>query len=144
MVSTWTAAAADITKANRLAQENRILSARWLVDRSFISRKPEYCAMLRERFGDSAIRVWNAHAKFAVLTGGKVDILYLTSANLNPNRRLENYTIFAGGNLPREYISLVDDMFDHQPDGAGFDASATGLRDTRAVLGQPTGVYATE
>ena len=37
----------------------------------------------RSLIGDESIRVWSAHAKFSLLIGGEVDMLYLTSANLN-------------------------------------------------------------
>lgn len=42
----------------------------WLVDASFPVRQPGYCAAMRERFGDAAIRVTENHAKF-VLVGNE-------------------------------------------------------------------------
>lgn len=56
VVSTWTAAGADIGFANRLLADGRIRSLRFVVDYSFQSRQPAYCAALREAFGDDAIR----------------------------------------------------------------------------------------
>ncbi len=101
-VSTWTAANADIERAERLLQDGRIRALRLLVDRSFESRQPRYCGRARHLFGDQALRVWNSHAKFVLVLGGKIDVLYTTSANLNQNKRLENFTLFAGGDLPRQ------------------------------------------
>ena len=71
IVSTWTAAAADIKRAHKLLEDGKFSSARFLVDRSFLTRQPRYCELLRERFGDEAIRVWSAHAKFCLLIGGQ-------------------------------------------------------------------------
>lgn len=101
-VSAWTAANADIERAERLLQDGRIRALRLLVDRSFESRQPRYCGRARHLFGDQALRVWNSHAKFVLVLGGKIDVLYTTSANLNQNKRLENFTLFAGGDLPRQ------------------------------------------
>ena len=82
-VSTWTAAQADLKRAERLLRSREVKSLRLMVDRSFQTRQPGYCALARELFGDDAIRVWSSHAKFAVFSGGRFDVLYLTSANMN-------------------------------------------------------------
>ena len=66
-VSTWTAANADIERAEGLLQDGRIKTLRLLVDRSFESRQPRYCGRARHLFGDQAIRVWNSHAKFVLV-----------------------------------------------------------------------------
>ena len=104
VVSTWTAAAADIKRAHKLLDDGIFESVRFLVDRSFLTRQPRYCELLRATFGDESIRVWSAHAKFALLMGGEFDVLYLTSANLNKNKRLENFSVFCGGDLCRPNI----------------------------------------
>ena len=124
VVSTWTAAAADIRRANQLLDTGVFQSARFLVDRSFLTRQPSYCALLRDTFGDDSIRVWSAHAKFALLIGGAFDVLYLTSANLNKNKRLENFSVFCGGDLPSEYLALVEEMFEMQCPGEAFTTPA--------------------
>ena len=82
-VSTWTAAQADLKRAERLLRSREVKSLRLMVDRSFQTRQPGYCALARSLFGDDAIRVWSSHAKFAIFSGGSFDVLYLTSANMN-------------------------------------------------------------
>ena len=71
MVSTWTAAGADIDYALRLTSDGRVRSIVWIVDSSFPIRQPGYCAAMRERFGDESIRVTENHAKF-VLAGHRL------------------------------------------------------------------------
>lgn len=137
VISTWTAAVADLSKAARLLRDRKILSLRLLVDRSFESRQPKYCERARLEFGDEAIRVWSSHAKFTLLLNGAVDVLYLTSANLNQNARLENYSIYAGGPLPGEYLALVEELWIIQKPGEAFDGgSSCARRQTRALLGE--------
>ena len=136
VISTWTAGQADIRKAHRLLEDTSILSAKWLVDRSFQTRQPAYCRLLRERFGDDSVRIWNSHAKFVLVLDGPFDILYLTSANLNANKRLENYSIFAGGNLAHEYLELVQELFEMQKPGEGFEIAKIGRKHTTKILGR--------
>ena len=70
-----------------------------------------------------------------VVSGGKWDLLYLTSANLNANKRLENYSIFVGGALPQEYLSMVREVFERQKPGEAWGVGARRCRaDTDAVL----------
>ena len=134
-VSTWTAATTDIMRAEKMLHREDITYAHWLVDRSFLTRQPRYCAQLRGRFGDDAIRTWNAHTKFCVLEGVDRKILYLTSANLNANKRVENWTLIAGGGIPDEYLHLVRDVFEKQQVGEGFKRPAAGRQVTDAVMG---------
>jgi hypothetical protein len=88
-IATWTAAAADTERAEQLLRDDRIISMRWLVDRSFETRQPDYCATLRRLFGDAAIRTTRSHAKFATLRNESWDLAIRTSMNLNHNARLE-------------------------------------------------------
>ncbi len=135
-VSTWTAANADIERAEGLLQDGRIKTLRLLVDRSFESRQPRYCGRARHLFGDQALRVWNSHAKFVLVLGGKLDVLYTTSANLNANKRLENFTLFAGGDLPGEYLAAVEELWKMQRPGEAFEGgSFLGRSHTDEILG---------
>ena len=137
VISTWTAASADIRKARAMLNTQRYRTIRFLVDRSFLTRQPGYCALLRDRFGDDAIRVWSAHCKFLILHSGDVDVLYLTSANLNANKRLENFSVFVGGTLPAEYLALVDDMFDAQAPSEGFDKPKVARQQMNQITRRP-------
>ena len=133
-ISTWTAANADIRHASALLSERAFKSLTFLIDRSFLTRQPTYCKLLRHIFGDGAIRVVNSHAKFAVFTGGDVEALYLTSANLNRNRRIENFSLFVGGSLPGQYRSLVADAFDLQAPAEGFALASTVRQQTERLM----------
>ena len=67
VISTWTAAAADIKRAHDLLTDKSVASLRFLVDRSFPSRQPEYCVKLVQAFGKDAIRMTRSHCKFVLL-----------------------------------------------------------------------------
>lgn len=93
VISTWTAANADLAHCRVLLDDGRITRMRWVVDFSFPARQPAYCAQLRERFGDAAIAVCANHAKFLLVRAPGWDVVVRTSMNLNRNRRLESYEI---------------------------------------------------
>ena len=137
VISTWTAARRDISKALNLLDRSKFASMCWLVDRSFATRQPEYCDHLRATFGDNAIRVWDCHAKFAVLTTATRSALYLTSANLNRNRRIENFSLWIDGPLPGQYRDLVLDVFRAQRPGEAFDDPTIARKLTKPLLARP-------
>ncbi len=138
-ISTWTASSADLSKARGFLENDRISSIRFLVDRSFEARQPVYCRTMRDLFGDEAIRVWSSHAKFSILTNGSYSVLYLTSANLNKNKRLENYTVIAGGELPGQYLEMVKEVFEAQNPGEAFGFGVRRARhDTETTLKRRT------
>lgn len=111
VVSTWTAAGADLAHTQTLLQSGMVREARWLVDFSFPSRQPGYCAQLRERFGDDAIRCTANHAKFVTVTNDAWHIVIRTSMNLNLNRRLESYEISDDTALSDWLLTVVSDAF---------------------------------
>lgn len=112
VISTWTAAGADIDYALRLCQDQRILDIQWLVDSSFQTRQPAYCAAMRERFGDAAIRVTENHAKFVLIGNDAWSVVLRTSMNLNENRRLESFEISDDPELYGYLRSVVQALFD--------------------------------
>lgn len=118
VVSTWTAAGADIDFALRLLADGRIRSIRFVVDFSFPIRQPAYCAALRERFGDDAIRVTKNHAKFCTVTNDAWAMVIRTSMNLNENRRLESFEISDDRGLADYLAGVVARLF------AEFDGAA--------------------
>ena len=134
-ISTWTAARADIKSAYALLKTDKIKNIRFLVDRSFLTRHPDYCKELLQSFGKNSVRAWNNHAKFVIFEGGdSFNALYLTSANLNKNRRIENYSLFCGGSLPGEYIKLVNGMFAVQKSGEAFDKPSVARSHTQTIF----------
>ena len=134
VISTWTAGHAELRRAEQLLRAKEVRSLRLLVDRSFQTRAPDYCRLARELFGDGAIRVWSSHAKFCIFSGGRFDVLFLTSASLNANKRLENHTVVAGGEVPGEYLEMVAELFDLQVPGGAFGAGQkTAVRDMDTI-----------
>ncbi len=120
VVSTWTAANADLEFALGFLANGRILSLRFIVDFSFPSRQPAYCAALRERFGDAAIRITKNHAKFVVVTNRKWNVVIRSSMNLNENRRLESWELSDDRGLAEFVLELADELFESHAPGSQF------------------------
>jgi hypothetical protein len=114
VISTWTAAGADIGFAYRLMSGGKLTALRFLVDFSFPSRQPAYCAALRETFGDGCIRISKNHAKFVLLRNDTWNVVVRTSMNLNENRRLENFEISDDANLANFLEGVIDEIFEAQ------------------------------
>lgn len=111
VVSTWTAAGADLAHTASFLADGRVRSCRWLVDFSFPSRQPAYCAQLAERFGAHAVRLTANHAKFVTVRNDTWDITVRTSMNLNLNRRLESYEVSECAELAGWLGEIVDDAW---------------------------------
>lgn len=114
-LSTWTAAAADLAIAARLMETSKIRSLRFIVDRSFLTRQPDYCRRMRELFGDECIRTTRSHAKFIAIRNEAWNIAVRTSMNLNENPRLENIEISDDPALCAFLWSIGDDLWSEQP-----------------------------
>lgn len=106
-LSTWTAALSEIKQADSLLTDRRLLSLRFLVDRSFPARQPGYYKKLRETFPD-AVRMARLHAKFILLENDSFSVAVRTSMNLNANLRIENYEISEGSPIS-DYLRQVLD-----------------------------------
>ena len=133
VISTWTAANADLAHCRVLLDDGRITRMRWVVDFSFPARQPAYCAQLRERFGDDAIAVCANHAKFLLVRAPGWNVAVRTSMNLNRNRRLESYEISESRDMAEFLSEIVEATF---RDGAtigeavaapGYASSSTSL-----------------
>ena len=134
-LAVWTASGDHSTKLQELLRSGKLASIRLLVDRSFRSRAPKPCRVIRLLFGDHALRVWSCHAKFAIFTGGSLDVLCMFSANLNQNPRIENFTIWADTTMVRSYVKLVDQAYTAQKETMGFSDSKAGRQLTSELLG---------
>lgn len=119
-LATWSAANSDLAHAHGLLTNGAILTFRLVTDFSFQARQPAYCAGLRQRFGDDAVRVTKAHCKFCLIRNDAWNIVLQTSANLNENIRLETYAISDDAALADYLGQLVSDLFDFQKPGEGF------------------------
>lgn len=131
-LSTWTAADADLRRAEALIRESAIKRMRFIVDRSFLTRMPHYCQAMRELFGDPCIRTARSHAKFATITSDRWNLAIRTSMNMNHNARLENIEISDDPALCGFLLGIADMIFAEQPDGT-FDADLPLLADLPVV-----------
>jgi len=111
VISTWSAANADINFAFELLDNDKISNLRFIIDRSFQSRQPLYCAALVERFGKDSIRVIRNHCKFVLIKNKNWSIVIRTSMNLNLNRRIENFEISEDLEFYSHMIGFVDEIF---------------------------------
>lgn len=111
VISTWTAAGADIEFAYRIMRLGKIRAISWLVDFSFPSRQPAYCAALRETFGDDCIRITKNHAKFVLISNDEWNLVLRTSMNLNQNRRLENFEISDDARMVAYLRGVIAEIF---------------------------------
>jgi hypothetical protein len=121
VLATWSAANSDLAHAHKLLTNGAILTFRLVTDFSFQARQPAYCAGLRQRFGDTAVRVTKCHCKFCLVRNDRWNIVLQTSANLNENLRLESYAISDDHALADYLEQIVTDLFDFQQPGEGFD-----------------------
>jgi hypothetical protein len=121
VISTWTAANADLKFAYTLMTAGTIRSLRFLVDFSFPSRQPAYCAALRETFGDDCIRISKNHAKFVTVRNDQWNLVIRTSMNLNENRRLESFEISDDKNMAAFLDDVIRDLFETQPAAGQFN-----------------------
>ena len=135
-IATWTAAAADLSRVELWMKRQRLLSVRWVVDYSFETRQPKFCAQLRETFGDECIRTTASHAKFALLKSDDWRMVIQTSMNLNQNKRLENFWVADDRDLFDAYSDLVSDVFSVQGPGDGFGDKPTVRRSEFGALGE--------
>jgi hypothetical protein len=116
-ISTWTAATADLERSEKLLRAADILSMRYIVDRSFLTRKPQYCRAMRELFGDDSIRTARTHAKWLILRNDTWNLAIRTSMNMNHNPRLENLEISDDPNLCDFLQAIADDIYAEQAPG---------------------------
>lgn len=117
LLSTWTAADSDLTAAARLVEQSKIRTMRLIVDGSFLTRQPAYCAKMRQLFGDDCIRTTRTHAKFATITNDNWNLAVRTSMNLNENPRLENIEISDDPALAGFLLAVAAELFGEQKPG---------------------------
>lgn len=111
-ISTWTAGDADIRHCYQFVESGKIRSTRWVVDRSFPSRQPEYFDALCQRFGAESVRITRTHAKFCLIRNEEWDLALRSSMNLNMNPRFENFEISDDPALSGYFGEVVDEVYD--------------------------------
>jgi len=109
IISTWTAANAEIKKAEYFLKNGNINRLHFIVDRSFPTRQPRYYKQLTDTFGD-IVSLTNSHAKFVIIKNNEWNIVIRTSMNLNENKRLENFEISDDKQLVDYLLCICDDI----------------------------------
>jgi hypothetical protein len=110
-ISTWTAHHNDLTRVVEFFRSDVIRSLRFLTDVSFVRRRPAWAELLRERFGDQAIRLSSVHAKFVLIRNEKWALVCRTSMNLNNNPRFEDFMLEDSPSLAAFLQGLMDEIW---------------------------------
>jgi len=111
VVSTWTAATADVKSCLEFMQAGQLTGARFLIDFSFQRRQPAVAQAIRDTFGHNSLRVTQNHAKFFMLNAPGWTVTCKTSMNLNQNPRLEDFDLSNDPALNAFLLELVGDLF---------------------------------
>lgn len=115
VISTWTAANADVTTVLQFVEAGTVTGARWLVDLTFQRRTPQLANRIRQVFGPDAIRVAKNHAKFALLSNDRWKVVLRTSMNLNFNPRFENFQVAHDPELFDFHAAIIEELWTKQP-----------------------------
>lgn len=141
-LSTWTTGIRDAESADALMDTGIIRSLTLLTDRSFPTRKPQYCARLLEIFGPDAIRCTRTHAKFLVIRNDCWNIVVTSSMNLNRNPRFEQFTLDDSPALCDFLMEHVSEMLEAAPCGFEFTTAQCDAAFVAAMGGGLSDVYA--
>jgi len=117
MVSTWTPGKAEMNAVAALLDRHHITRFRLLVDRSFVTRHPEYVARVHAILGSEAIRQTRTHAKFALIAAGDFRITIRTSMNFNRNPRYEQFDLDDDAEIYAFFDAAVNELYDGVPPG---------------------------
>jgi len=96
-VWTWTVAEYEVQCLKRLQMDDRLTSARLIIDVNAKKRNAEIIANWRRNFGPTSVRYTINHAKIATIETDEYRLLLRGSMNLNCNPRFEQLDISEGG-----------------------------------------------
>lgn len=118
-VETWSAGLYDMEVLNRFVASDLITSFRLVLDVSFRNNRgnnakdgTSYAAILEDVFGLDAIRTTRTHAKNVTITGGAHDFAIWGSANLNENKRAEEFNVTNAREVVLRKRRVADELFD--------------------------------
>ena len=132
-ISTWTPGKAEMESVFRLLKTHEITRFRLLVDRSFLTRQPQYVAHLQKIAGVDSLRQMRTHAKFALISASDYRITIRTSMNFNRNTRLEQFDLDDDPAIYAFFEKVIDEIFTIVPpgltaSGSQINAAFNGLR----------------
>lgn len=108
-ISTWVASTASTQIIEDFLEDGVIHRFRFLVDKGFPANRKKLYNHILALYGD-CVRVTLNHAKFCLIYNDDWNFVIETSANLNKNKRLENFRITEHKQY-REFFSGVFDRF---------------------------------
>ncbi len=111
--SIWSGEGADVRQVEQWVRRSKLVSARWIVDRSFEGRDADLARILRRRFGRGCIYPARVHAKCIVLTSPGWRVAAVTSASLDRATRLEHWVI----SDRQDFVFGVESALDAAVDG---------------------------
>ena len=111
ILSTWTAATADLSEVLKFLSAGKLLSAQFLLDFSFQRRQPEVAQAIRNNFGKDSVRVTKNHAKFFLVENATWALTCKTSMNLNTNPRFEDFDLSNDRDLYNFIKGIVYEIF---------------------------------
>ena len=133
-ISTWTVSEEALAEVADWREAGRVAAVRWIFDRSLISRHPRVFARAGQLYGIDAVRLWMCHAKFAVVASDAENLALMSSANMNRNRNVEQFSVFRGGETPRALTETIDALFARQDIRATLRLPKSAQADTDAIV----------
>lgn len=112
VISTWSAGLRDSTALAAMRASGRVRSVLIVLDRSYLTRQPEYAVTVEEAFGKENIRTTSTHAKFVLLRSDRNTVCIRSSMNLNQNDRCENFDLDDDPDIFAFYDDFVREIFD--------------------------------
>lgn len=118
-VSTWTPGAREMDAVAALLDGGLVSEFRLLLDRSFVTRHPEYVAGIHAALGPESIRQTRTHAKFALIAAEEWRITIRTSMNFNRNPRFEQFDLDDDPSIYAFFEAAVTELYETM--AAGLD-----------------------
>lgn len=115
-ISTWSAGLYDVDAARRFVDDGRIRSIRFVMDSS-AKRGQASAVSISDMFGESSIRTYRSHAKFAIVSNDDWQVVITSSMNLNLNPRCEQFEMTDDEDRARLFLDFVDSIFRDVDDG---------------------------
>ena len=123
LVSTWTPGKIEMNCVADMLDAHQITRFRFLVDRSFVTRHPDYVSRIQAMFGAETIRQTRTHAKFALVRGGDYRIAIRTSMNFNHNTRFEQFDLDDDPAIYDFFDGAARELYESVPAGLDVDSS---------------------
>lgn len=121
VISSWTCGSAEAVLLGRLLLCEEVADIRFVVDKSWPSRKAVFCQALVKAIGAAAIRLGKTHAKTVVIHGPKGTAVAHGSLNLNPNLRCETVCVERDTDVAKWSWQQWDAIADALPGGLQHD-----------------------